>query len=136
MLVSMIETLLGVRQIRQYAREPVPDEVVRQLLEVARWTGSSRNSQPSHFVVVTIREKLRAISELRPNINRVAAAPLAVAIVLDGESDMSESYDEGRVTERCSSRRTRSASAAGLRISGTRPSRPRRNGSSASPPSA
>lgn len=99
MLASMIETLLGVRQIRQYAREPVPDEAVQRLLEVARWTGSSRNSQPWHFVVVTAPEKLQAISELRPSINWVAAAPLAIAIVLDGESDTSESYDEGRVTE-------------------------------------
>jgi nitroreductase len=100
MLVGMTKMLRKVRQIRQYASEPVSDDAVQQLLEVARWSGSSKNTQPWHFIVVTDREKLKEISDLRPNINWVAAAPLAIAIVLDGESELSESYDEGRVTER------------------------------------
>jgi nitroreductase len=89
-----------VSQIRQYAPDTVPDDVVAELLELARWTGSSRNSQPWHFVVVRDKESLRKISALRPNINWAASAPLGIAIVLDGASPMSESYDEGRVTER------------------------------------
>ena len=95
----MIETLRTVRQIRQYASEPVPDDIVAQLLQVARWTGSSKNTQPWHFVVVRDPDALRRISQLRPNINWLAGAPLAIAIVLDGPGT-SEAYDEGRVTER------------------------------------
>jgi len=78
----------------------LPDDVIAELLEIARWTGSSRNSQPWHFVVVTDKEQLRQLSQLRTPINWVADAPLAIVIVLDGESEMSEAYDEGRVTER------------------------------------
>jgi nitroreductase len=89
-----------VRQARQYRPDPVPDDVLAELLGVARWTGSSRNTQPWHFVVVTDKTQLRAISELRPPINWVAEAPLAIAIVLDGANVTSEAYDEGRVTER------------------------------------
>jgi len=100
MLGSVMEQLRTVRQIRQYSREPVRADAVGELLEVARWTGSSRNSQPWHFIVISDADVLRRISELRPNINWVAGAPLAIAIVLDGTSDLSESYDEGRVTER------------------------------------
>jgi nitroreductase len=74
--------------------------VVANLLNIARWTGSSRNSQPWHFIVVTDKEQLRRISQLRTPINWVAGAPLAIAIVLDGANPMSESYDEGRVSER------------------------------------
>lgn len=88
------------RQIRQYAAEQVPDAIVKQLLQVAQWTGSSRNTQPWHFIVVTDKDQLRKISELRAPINWLAGAPLGVAIVLDGASPMSEAYDEGRVTER------------------------------------
>jgi nitroreductase len=99
MLDLMIEQLRTVRQIRQYAADPVPDEVIAQLLQVARWTGSSKNSQPWHFVVVHDRDALNRISQLRPNINWLASAPLAIAIVLDG-AGTSEAYDEGRVTER------------------------------------
>jgi nitroreductase len=96
----MIERMRTVRQVRQYADEPIPEDVVKQLLHVARWTGSSRNSQPWHFVVVTDKDQLRKISQLRAPINWLATAPLGIAIVLDGASPMSEAYDEGRVTER------------------------------------
>src|SRR6267143_1324527 len=96
----MIERMRTVRQVRQYADEPIPEGVVKQLLQVARWTGSSRNSQPWHFVVVTHKDQLRKISQLRAPINWLAAAPLGIAIVLDGSSAVSEAYDEGRVTER------------------------------------
>jgi nitroreductase len=96
----VIDRIRGVRQIRQYAAEPVPQSVVQQLIQVARWTGSSRNLQPWHFIVVTDRERLRSISQLRAPINWLAAAPLGIAIVLDGTSPLSEAYDEGRVSER------------------------------------
>ena len=94
------ELIRTVRQVRQYAPDPVPDDVVNTLLEVARWTGSSRNSQPWHFIVITDKEQLRRISQLRTPINWVADAPLGIAIVLDGENATGEAYDEGRVTER------------------------------------
>ncbi len=89
-----------VRQARLYRPDPVPEEVLNELLEIARWTGSSRNTQPWHFIVVTDKEKLRQISEIRTPINWVADAPLAIAIVLAGENPISEAFDEGRITER------------------------------------
>ena len=89
-----------VRQARQYQPDPVPDEMLHELLEVARWTGSSRNSQPWHFIVVDDKEQLRRLSQLRAPINWLAGAPLGIAIVLDGANATSEAYDEGRVTER------------------------------------
>ena len=97
---DVVELVRTVRQIRQYGPDPVPRDAVDKLLEVARWTGSSTNSQPWRFVVVDDKEKIRAISQLRDRINWLADAPLAVAIVLDGKSEASEAYDEGRVTER------------------------------------
>jgi nitroreductase len=97
---DVVELVRTVRQARQYSDKPVSDETIAELLEVARWTGSSRNTQPWHFVVVTDKEKLRQVSELRPPINWVAQAPLGIAMVMDGTNPMSEAYDEGRVTER------------------------------------
>lgn len=89
-----------VRQARQYLDQPVHEDVVRELLEVAQWTGSSRNTQPWHFVVIQDPDILKAISEIRAPINWVADAPLAIAVVLNGKSQVSEAFDEGRVTER------------------------------------
>ncbi|MGH2472624.1 MAG: nitroreductase family protein [Candidatus Limnocylindria bacterium] len=95
-----LEPIRRVSQIRQYSSEPVPDEVVEQLMELARWTGSSKNTQPWRFIVVRDKERLGKIAALRPNINWLAAAPVGIAIVLDGKEPMSEAYDEGRLTER------------------------------------
>ena len=35
------ELIRRVRQARQYRPDPVPEDVIAELLEVARWTGSS-----------------------------------------------------------------------------------------------
>jgi nitroreductase len=92
--------LRKIRQARLYQPTPVPGDVLSELLEIARWTGSSRNTQPWEFVVVSDPEQLRRISQIRTPINWVADAPLAIAIVLKGENPLSEAFDEGRVTER------------------------------------
>ena len=97
---EVIDLINHVRQARQYEPGEVSEEQVNALLEVARWTGSSRNTQPWHFIVINHEEQLKAISQLRTPINWVAEAPLAIAIVLDGDAEVSEAYDEGRVTER------------------------------------
>ncbi|MFN8592668.1 MAG: nitroreductase family protein [Thermomicrobiales bacterium] len=90
----------GVRQARLYRPDPVPRDAIDELLEIARWTGSSRNTQPWEFIVITDKDQLRKISQIRTPINWVADAPLAVAIVLNGSSPISEAFDEGRVSER------------------------------------
>jgi nitroreductase len=89
-----------ISQIRQYAPDAVPDEVVDQLLELARWTGSSKNTQPWRFIVVREKARLKQLAALRPNINWLAAAPLGIAIALEGTDALSLAYDEGRLTER------------------------------------
>src|SRR5262249_31751642 len=97
---DIVEQIRTVRQARLYRPDPVPAEALEQLLDVARWTGSSRNTKPWTFIVVTDRETLRQISQVRPPINWVADVPLAIAIVLDGANIPSEAFDEGRLTER------------------------------------
>jgi nitroreductase len=97
---AVIKELRRVRQVRQYRPEAVPDDALAELLEIARWTGSARNTQPWHFIAITDKEQLRQISQIRTPINWVASAPLAIAIVLNGDSEATESYDEGRVSER------------------------------------
>lgn len=103
MSIANLETVRALRKVRQnreYTAEPVSPEDLHELLEVARWSGSSQNTQPWHFVVVTDKETLRTIGEQRPNIAWVGESPLAIALVMNGSNPPSEYYDEGRVTER------------------------------------
>ena len=97
---NALESIRRVSQIRQYSSEAVPDDVIDQLLELARWTGSAKNSQPWRFIVVRDKDRLQKIAGLRPSIGWLAAAPLGIAIVLEGADAMFGAYDEGRLTER------------------------------------
>jgi len=93
--------LRKVRQSRQYRPDPLSEETIEELLQVARWSGSASNSQPWHFVAVTDRALLQELAAVRGTATAwVATAPLAIAIVLDGKNQITESFDEGRVTER------------------------------------
>ena len=92
--------LNGVRNVRRFRDEPVPEEALRGVLEVARWSGSSMNRQPWSFVVVREPALLRALAATSPSIGWVAGAPAAIVPVLDGEAPEDETFDEGRLGER------------------------------------
>ena len=100
-MTSTLEELRKVRQSRQFTDEPVTDEQLETLLQVAQWTGSSRNTQPWHFIVIRDKDQLRKVSEVRGDaIKWAATAPLAIALVITAEGEISGAFDEGRVTER------------------------------------
>ena len=75
-----VRTLLAVRS---YQDKPVPDAVVRRIVEAGRLTGSGINRQPWHFVVVRDREILRRLGALASSGRYVAEAPLAVVVATD-----------------------------------------------------
>ncbi len=95
-----IEFLRTLRQSRRFTDEPVPNDVLHDLLEVARWTGSAKNSQPWEFIVVQDRETLGRIAQAGQFSGFLGGVALAIVIVLNGSSPRSEAYDEGRVSER------------------------------------
>lgn len=74
-----IRTLLAVRE---YRPEPVPEEVLRRVLEAARLTGSARNRQPWRLVAVTDAAALRRLGEIASRGPYIAGAPLCVAVAI------------------------------------------------------
>jgi len=82
------------RAVRQFRDEPVPDEVLNDILEAARWSGSAKNTQPWQFVVVRNRDTLKQLSRLGQYAGHLAGASLAIVILSRGES-----FDAGRVAQ-------------------------------------
>src|SRR5215467_14340908 len=74
-----VRTLLAVRSYRD---TPIPDGVVRRIVEAGRLTGSGMNSQPWHFIAVRDRTALRRLGELVSSGPYVAAAPLAIVVAI------------------------------------------------------
>jgi len=98
---AMIALLRGLRAVRQLRPDPLPEDVLRNILEVARWSGSAGNRQPWEFVVVRDRDMLRQLSTIvGANAGHLANASVGIAIVIHPEVPDLDAYDEGRLAER------------------------------------
>jgi len=51
--MSVLDAILRRRSIRSYRSEPIPEEVLRNILEAGRLAPSADNLQPWHFIVIT-----------------------------------------------------------------------------------
>src|SRR5205814_9663707 len=93
---SKIAMLRGVRQVRQFGPEPVPPEVINDILEVARWTGSGMNRQPWEFVAVRNHDTLREIAVAEGADSHLARASFAIVVVMTGDDAGLDTYGAGR----------------------------------------
>lgn len=85
------------RNLREFANTPIPDEVLNDILDVARWTGSAMNQQPWMFVVVRNREKLDQLANAGGYVKHLGSATAAIVLSMDGPG---HDFDEGRLAER------------------------------------
>jgi nitroreductase len=99
---NFINFLKRLRAVRQYRPDPIPQEIVDKVLEVARWSGSASNRQPWEFVVIRNKETLRVLSKLEGFAAHLAGAAVGIVLVMAGEGGRfeHETYDEGRLSER------------------------------------
>jgi nitroreductase len=75
-----IRTVLAVRHFKD---TPIPEPIVRQIVEAGRLTASGGNSQHWHFIVVRDRETLRRLGQLASTGPYIAQAPLAIVVAMD-----------------------------------------------------
>lgn len=81
--MEVFDAVRTVLAVRQFDSRPVPPEVVDQIVDAARLTGSSKNLQPWHFVVVDDPETLRRLGALARTGPYIAQAPLAVVVLIE-----------------------------------------------------
>jgi len=101
--LEVLEAIRTRHSVRKYAPDPVPDELLRQVLEAARWAPSWANTQCWEVVVVRDPERKKALSELlvperNPARNAVATAPVVLAVC--GRKGVSGFYRGQPVTEK------------------------------------
>ena len=98
-----LRPLRRTRQVREFTAEPVDRDALDAIADVGRWTGSSRNTQPWRFIVITDVDVIRRIAEIGlPQTRALRTATAAVAIVLptDETHEVGIAYDDGRAAER------------------------------------
>lgn len=69
------------RAVREYAPEPLPDDVVRRILNAGRRAQSSKNTQPWAFVVVRDQARLAELAGLGTYAGHLAGAAVAIVLV-------------------------------------------------------
>jgi nitroreductase len=85
------------RAVRQFQDKPLPEEVVRKILNAGRRSQSSKNNQPWQFIAIRAKSILKALSETGTYAGHLAGAALAVAILVpDPDERFQTLFDAGQ----------------------------------------
>lgn len=95
-MTETYDAILGLRAKRVYQDRPIHADDMTRILEAARWTGSSKNSQKWSFIVVTDPEQKQQLTTAGQFTRPIASAPAAIAIV---EEPGGYEFDSGRVAQ-------------------------------------
>jgi nitroreductase len=92
-----LRAMRTLRAVRRFSDREIPADALDAILEVGRWTGSAKNTQPWSVVLVTERETLAALSQLGQFAGHIAGAKCALVLVMDSANN---AFDCGRLAER------------------------------------
>jgi nitroreductase len=100
---DLLRPIRRTRQFREFTAEPVDRAALDAIADVARWSGSSQNTQPWRFIIVTDEATIRRIAAMgMPSTRSLQTAIAAIAIVMPAAEGRAVGYafDEGRAAER------------------------------------
>jgi nitroreductase len=83
MRMEVFEAIRTMQAVREYQDRPVPEDLLRRVLEAGRLTASGMNAQPWHFIVIEDPETLRRLGALAKTGPYIAAAPVAIAVAVN-----------------------------------------------------
>ncbi len=92
------EGIITKLDVREFAHKRVPGEIKRKILEAARFTGSSMNTQHWRFILVQDRSNLARLAADSTSGEWVANADFAV-VILTNPKVPGSSVDGGRVLQ-------------------------------------
>ena len=91
--MDLITGIKGRRSVRRFADKPVPRELIEEVVEIARFAPSWKNTQTARYIVVDDKEKIAALANEKCtygfefNIKTIAKAPAVVLLtVVEGRS--------------------------------------------------
>lgn len=90
--MDTLEAIRTRRSIRRYTDEPVPDDVLAEILQAAMSAPSAGNQQPWQFVLVADRGLREAIANFHPYAQMVPQAPVAIVVCGDLRLESYQGY--------------------------------------------
>jgi nitroreductase len=71
------------RSIRNFKPDPIPDDLLNRILDIAHWAPSGYNLQPTHFIVVTDQQVKDKLVSACMGQRQIAQAPAVVVFTGD-----------------------------------------------------
>lgn len=81
--MDVFDAVRTVLAVRNYQDKPLPEDVIRRIVEAGHLSASSMNLQPWHFIVVQDRQMLSQLGSLAKSGPYIAGAPLAIVVAID-----------------------------------------------------
>ncbi len=81
--MDAMEAIFTRRSIRKYTKQPVSDEVLKELLEAAMCAPSAGNRQPWCFVVINDRKIMNEIPKYHRYAQMLEEAAMAIVVCCD-----------------------------------------------------
>jgi nitroreductase len=83
--MDLVKAILERRSVRKYRSDPVPDDIIIEILNAARNAPSWANTQVPRFIVIKDQSIMQALSETLPRTNpaknAIANAPCVICII-------------------------------------------------------
>jgi len=83
--METLEAIRTKRAVRNFKDKPVPETILRKIVDAGRLSQSSKNTQPWTFIVVRDPDKLRQLSQCGKYAEHMARAAFAVIIISETE---------------------------------------------------
>ena len=77
---EIIKILKERRSIRKYQKKEVPEDIIREIIDCARFAPTAVNVQPWEFIVVTEEKRRKEIANITDYGKFIADAPVCVAV--------------------------------------------------------
>jgi len=85
------------RAVRKFQDQPLPEDVIRAILNAGRRSQSSKNEQGWQFIAIRDKDILKALSECGTYAGHLAGAALGVAILTPNpEGKFQDLFDAGQ----------------------------------------
>ena len=95
-----LRNVRSLRAVRCFRPDPVAETTVRELIDVARWTGSARNRQPWRVTAITDPDERCALARCGAYATFLEGAPLVLLLAVDRERGGADAeFDAGRFAQ-------------------------------------
>ena len=90
--MEILEAIHKRRSIRSYSSQPVPEELITQIIRAGMAAPSAGNEQPWHFIVITDRKILDQIPDFHPYSKMLHHVNTAIAVCGDVNLEKFKGY--------------------------------------------